>query len=176
MTKQELREEIRHRKGLYRPEELVAFSQDVVRRLESHPLFLSCSCVLLYYSLPDEVSTHALVQKWLGRKRILLPKVIGEAELELLELSDAPMKEGAFHIMEPQGDAFTCYEEIDLAVIPGMAFDSACHRLGRGRGYYDRLLRRLSDYDVPSVGLCFDFQKVDEVPVDVYDVSVSEVI
>jgi 5-formyltetrahydrofolate cyclo-ligase len=75
------------------------------------------------------------------------------------------------------------YEQIDVALVPGVAFDAAGHRLGRGRGYYDRFLRALGGTmgTVPSVppkliGLCFDFQKVPEVPVDANDIPVDMVI
>jgi 5-formyltetrahydrofolate cyclo-ligase len=60
-----------------------------------------------------------------------------------------------------------------------MAFDTSGHRLGRGRGYYDRFLSSLFTYHfslITSIGVCFDFQKVSEVPTDEYDIPVDEVI
>ena len=87
-------------------------------------------------------------------------------------------------------DVAEFFAAIDLILVPGLAFDAAGHRLGRGRGYYDRFLRTMgtvptvrstADYrgTVPSVrtlGLCFDFQKVDEVPVDAFGIPVDKVI
>jgi 5-formyltetrahydrofolate cyclo-ligase len=82
--------------------------------------------------------------------------------------------------MEPVGEPFTDYALIDIALIPGMAFDAAGHRLGRGRGYYDRFLSLLippSSLLLPRFfGLCFDFQKVDTVPSDDHDIPVDIVI
>ena len=76
--------------------------------------------------------------------------------------------------MEPVGEPFTNYHLIDVALIPGVAFDAVGHRLGRGRGYYDRFLS--AHTDIYKIGVCFDFQKVPEVPADEQDVPVDEVI
>lgn len=86
----------------------------------------------------------------------------------------ADLTVGAFGIEEPTGEPFTHYDEIDLAVIPGVAFDAKGHRLGRGRGYYDRLLPRLTA--ARKLGICFPFQLVDEVPAEPLDIDMDEVI
>lgn len=87
------------------------------------------------------------------------------------------LREGAFHIMEPVGERFTDLQIIDVILIPGIAFDAQGHRLGRGKGYYDRFLSSLTSHFSPLlIGVCFDFQKVSEVPVDKFDISVDEVI
>jgi 5-formyltetrahydrofolate cyclo-ligase len=77
--------------------------------------------------------------------------------------------------MEPTGPLFAPenYDEIELALIPGMAFDRAGHRLGRGKGYYDRLLPRLK---AQLLGICFPFQLLDEVPAESHDIPVGEII
>ena len=66
------------------------------------------------------------------------------------------------------------YDEIQLAIIPGMAFDRAWHRLGRGKGYYDRLLPKLKKAHL--LGICFPFQLLDEVPTEPHDVKMQEVL
>ena len=99
------------------------------------------------------------------------------------------LREGAFGIMEPveenHGDC-SCDSSVakimgtvPVILVPGLAFDAAGHRLGRGRGYYDRFLSSLftSHFSLStSIGVCFDFQKVPEVPTDEHDVPVDEVI
>ena len=88
------------------------------------------------------------------------------------------LQEGAYGIQEPVGSPFTDYAQIDLALIPGVAFDADGHRLGRGRGYYDRFLAsHLSPLTSHLlIGVCFDFQKVDAVPYDANDIPVNMVI
>ena len=61
----------------------------------------------------------------------------------------------AYHIEEPTGEAFTAYEKIDFAIIPGVSFDARGNRLGRGKGYYDKLLPLLHSY---NIGICYNFQ------------------
>lgn len=141
--------------------------------LEENPHFVSAKCVLLFWSLPDEVETHAFVERWYGKKRILLPVVVGDS-LEIREYEGADrMREGDFHIQEPTGALFSDWDMIDLAVVPGVGFDAAGNRLGRGKGYYDRLLPNLSAY---KIGVCFPEQYVPSVPSDAWDVRMDEVI
>ena len=87
---------------------------------------------------------------------------------------DTDLRPGAFDIMEPVGQPVTDYGHIDLAVVPGMAFDAQGHRLGRGKGYYDRLLPRLGH--CYKIGMCFDFQKVPSVPTEPTDIAMDEVL
>ena len=132
--------------------------------------------LLLYYPLADEVDVRPLIQEAHRHgKRVLLPVCVGDdLELHLYEGEDSLMP-GAFGIMEPQGALFAPedYPEIQLALIPGMAFDRVGHRLGRGRGYYDRLLPRLTAARLQ--GICFPFQLLDEVPADAHDIPVHAV-
>lgn len=80
----------------------------------------------------------------------------------------------AFGILEPVGELYTDYDAIDLIVVPGVAFDRHGNRLGRGRGYYDKILKETRV--ARKVGICFGFQFVEEVPVDELDVRMDLVI
>lgn len=128
---------------------------------------------MLYHSLKDEVQTHAFIEKWSEKKRVVLPVVVGD-ELELrLYTGPADLSIGSYGIAEPTGELFTDYAAIDLAVIPGVAFDAVGHRLGRGKGYYDRLLPHIG---ATKIGICFPFQWVEEVPAEPFDICMDEVI
>lgn len=149
-------------------------SAKVTAALEAHPAFRAATTILLYHSLKDEVHTHELVRKWSEEKRILLPVVIGD-ELELrCYTGPGDLAVGAYGIEEPTGERFSAYEEIDLAIIPGVAFDRQGHRLGRGKGYYDRLLPSLPH--TYKIGICFPYQLVDEVPSESFDICMDEVL
>lgn len=164
---------IRSRKAACAVEERERLSSLLCRQVMLHPRWQQAGTVLLYHALPDEVDTSFLLEELNSSlKRILLPVVVGD-DLELREFTGG-MREGAFHIMEPVGPVFTAYDQIDLAVIPGMAFDSAGHRLGRGKGYYDRLLPRLTH--AYRLGLCFPFQLLDEVPAEPHDIAMHKVV
>ena len=112
-------------------------------RLEQDPRYLSAGTVLLYWSMPEEVDTHELIRKWSASKRMVLPRVCGES-LELRQYDPERMVPGYRGILEPSGEAVLVPDDqIELAIVPGLAFDLEGHRLGRGKGYYDRLLPRL---------------------------------
>jgi 5-formyltetrahydrofolate cyclo-ligase len=102
-----------------------------------------------------------------------LPVVVGD-KLELRQFEGVEkMQKGAFGIMEPQGEAFTDFDSIDLAIIPGVGFSPQGARLGRGKGYYDRLLPNLH---CPKIGLALPCQIADEIPTDEWDIPMDEVI
>ena len=136
----------------------------------------SAQTVLLYCSLPDEVDTRLVLSRLVRMgKHVLLPAVVDGMQMELRSYgSEAALREGAYHIWEPVGERFLDYGRIDVAVVPGMAFDADGHRLGRGKGYYDRFLPLCSR--AWRIGLCFDFQLLPHVPADGHDVCMDEVI
>lgn len=171
--KAEIRRYIRSRKADFTRDELEKMSTDIIGKLEANPYYAKAHTVLLYHSLADEVFTHFLVTEASKTKTVLLPTVVGD-ELELHEFApSSSTHKGAFDICESDGPLFTDYSSIDLAVIPGMAFDHKGNRLGRGKGYYDRLLPKLC---CPIIGLCFPFQYLDNIPVEEHDRRVDIVI
>ena len=195
VVKEALRREIRRRKQQYTPSQLEELSEPIIARLRPH--LVDARVIMAYYSLPDEVNTHQLLDDLVAEgKTVLLPKVLDATTMELRRYTGPhDLAPGPFGILEPTGSPFhlsTFSPSIDVAIIPGIAFDAQGHRLGRGRGYYDRFLRTMGTVPsvrsaanyrgtVPSVrpcllGLCFDFQKVPSVPVDPTDIPVNQVI
>jgi 5-formyltetrahydrofolate cyclo-ligase len=172
--KQALRQRIAQAKRNHTPEERAERSALLWPQLVRTPQFAGARTVLLYYSLPDEVCTHAFVEECreVWGKQVLLPVVVGDdLELRIYEGKES-LRPGAFHILEPTGPVFTDYAAIQLAVIPGVSFDAQGHRLGRGRGYYDRLLPRLA---CPTFGVCFAYQMSEAIPVEPHDRKIDEV-
>lgn len=181
MRKDELRRQMRLRKQQYTRQQLEELSLPVVTRLR--PRLAEARTILAYYSLSDEVNTHQLIEDLLADgKTVLLPTVIGEGEMEWHVYSSvSALKNGAFGIGESEGDLYSDFsqetsssEKQMIALVPGVAFDAAGRRLGRGKGYYDRFLA--AHPYIYKIGVCFDFQKVPEMPADEQDVPVDEVI
>ena len=172
--KKELRTFIRALKSQY---DLASLSAEICNKVLCSASWQEAGTLLLYYPLSDEVDVRPLIKEaFESGKRVLLPVVKGEGlELYLYEGEDS-LRKGAFGIMEPTGEPFAeeNYSEIQLALIPGMAFDRAGHRLGRGKGYYDRLLPKLKEAKL--TGICFPFQLLDDVPAEPHDISVQVVI
>lgn len=171
-TKRQLRTLIAKKKKQQSDKLLQEWSALLLKQLEKHPRFTEARTVLLYYSLPDEVQTHDFVERWSKKKRIVLPTVKGD-ELELHYYTDKQdLRKGSYGIEEPTGEVLTNLQKIDLAIVPGVSFDRKGNRLGRGKGYYDRLLPKLSSY---NIGICFHFQICMEIPTDPFDCPMNEV-
>ena len=103
------------------------------------------------------------------------PRVSGQdLEFAMIE-SPAELVPGAFGVKEPQGRNLVAVEKIDLIVVPGVVFDLKGHRLGYGRGYYDRALAKCGG-QVLKIGFAYDFQLVEELPATDYDETLSVLI
>ncbi|MCR5077368.1 MAG: 5-formyltetrahydrofolate cyclo-ligase [Prevotella sp.] len=175
-AKSSLRKLLRTLKATYSQQELENLSEPIISRLTAHPQLKAARTVLLYNSLPDEVSTHSLIRQLAAEgKSVLLPVVISDTEMELRRYTGQDdLHESAYGILEPTGKPFTAFSEIDFALIPGMAFDAEGNRLGRGKGYYDRFLHLLSR--AYKIGICFPFQLLPHIPTDEHDRKVDEVL
>lgn len=195
MNKQEIRIQIRNRKRQFTQEQLGELSLSIISNLRNHPKVKAAQTILLYYSLPDEVNTHQWIDELVKEgKKVLLPAVIDDENMILREYTGQhDLKEGNFHIMEPTGKIFTedKYNEIEVGIIPGMSFDEKLHRLGRGKGYYDRFLKKIETKkktiaknethssthpSLYKIGVCFEFQKEPLIPTDEHDIPMDEVI
>lgn len=171
-TKDEIRKRISEKKKEFSESELKALSSTIMEKLEDNVVLKCAKTVLLYHSLPDEVFTHDFVEKWSKEKTILLPVVKGD-ELEIRVYTGREcMQKGSFNIDEPQGEAYNDLTSIDAAVIPGVSFDRHGNRLGRGKGFYDRFLKKLNTF---KIGVCFGFQLSEEIPHGEHDVEMDEV-
>lgn len=173
MKKEDIRIRVRARKTLMNDSERQQAADDVFALLEKLAAFVMADKVLMYNSLPDELSTRSFLDKWHGRKRMYLPRVNG-VDLDILPYDRTRTHLGAFRIEEPDGDDVTDVSEIDLIVVPAVAYDAAGRRVGRGKGYYDRLLAKAR---AVKVGVAFDFQLLeDDIEAEAHDVNVDYVI
>lgn len=169
-----IRKDIRSKKSTFSLEEKKKKSVRVLEKLEDLNEFKNSNTVMLYWSMDDEVHTHDFIASYAKGKRIILPSVNGD-DLVLKEYLgyDSLVEGEGFGILEPGGSVFENPQDIDLIVVPGVAFDKKNNRMGRGRGYYDKFLESTKAY---KVGICFDFQLLDEVPTDEHDILMDCVI
>ncbi|MCG3177236.1 MAG: hypothetical protein MOGMAGMI_02204 [Candidatus Omnitrophica bacterium] len=180
VSKAGLREHMRQRLRSQEPEERRKRSLLIEERFLQMDAYRKARLVLYYVSMPQEVDTFRLMESALAQgKRVAVPACdTAGTDLGVYELSSlGQLRPGTLGILEPE--VSTCeavvLAEIDLVVVPGLAYDLRKNRLGRGKGYYDRFLSRLPE-SVPKVALAFDFQIVDEVPVEDHDVPLDVVL
>jgi 5-formyltetrahydrofolate cyclo-ligase len=163
------------------PTRRAAQQESLEERFATLPGFEGATTVLLYASaFPEEIETGPMLRRsWDAGKRVLLPRVDrGEKRLRLYHVADpvADLRRGTMGIPEPRRRCREAYPaEVDWALVPGIAFDDRCYRLGRGAGHYDRLLPTLRP-DAPRWALAFDEQWVDDLPFEPHDVPVDGVV
>ena len=157
-----------------------AFVEAAGRRIREHlallPPFRRAHTIALYLALPGEVNLDPLFSYCRSRgRRTCVP--VFDPERRTYHFAEifpsSPLRRGNYGIREPAGTRIVPVEEIDLVVVPAVAFDPAGNRLGRGGGYYDRLLENFSG---TAVGVAFGFQLLSAVPVDLHDRPVDFIV
>ncbi len=172
MKKEDIRRKIKAQKSLLTDAERTSAADRVFAMLERTAAFMLADTVLMYHSLPDELSTRAFLDKWHTRKRFFLPRVNG-VNLDILPYDQSRLRLGAFQIEEPTGEDMVPIDDIDMVVVPAVAYDPQGNRVGRGKGYYDRML---GDCRATKVGVAYNFQMVDSIDAEPHDVGVDIVI
>ena len=175
MDKSEVRKRMRELKRAVPPEEKLRRSALIMERVEQTEAFRKAKVVLLYWSMADEVQTHAFVERWYRAKTLLLPCVDGD-DLRLRQYTgpECMVSGEQFGIGEPTGEEWTDLAAVELIAVPGGAFDREGNRMGRGRGFYDRLLK--STPNAVKIGLAYNFQMLDAIPTEPHDVKMNLVI
>lgn len=151
-------------------------SRKIQQTLLSAESFLDANVLALYSEIHNEVSTGLVVRQILELgKTLVFPRVRGD-ELEFVVVDDlGDLVPGAFGVLEPQGQKVLGPAVLDLIVVPGVVFDKKGHRLGYGRGYYDRILSRCPQA-CAKVGFAYDFQLVETLPSMEHDEELSMLI
>ena len=176
MPKHDLRYKTLKKRTLLDSSIVAEKSRSICRIAMEHPWFRAANKVALYWPIRNEVDTAPFLF-WAKRegKELFLPKVRGD-HLDFYSFrSEEDLRPGAFKIPEPfKGDPVQM-ADIDLWVVPGVVFDRTGHRLGYGRGFYDRLFAEKT-LNCKCVGLAYDFQVVDEIITEDHDCPVDIVI
>jgi 5-formyltetrahydrofolate cyclo-ligase len=170
-----LRDRVRAELKWMGPAERVAASAQARALLAAQALWQASRSVLFYAPMPEELDVWPLLVEALSAgKEVFLPRFVVETRAyEACQILDpeADVQVGQFRIREPgMHCAQPCSRRVDLILVPGLAFDLRGQRLGRGRGYYDQLLRV---WHGTTCGVAFDEQIVGEVPIEPHDVGLN---
>lgn len=149
----------------------------ILKALSALPEYKAAVTVALYAEFRGEVPTGQMIRQALASgKVVLLPAVVGNSLVFRCIEGEDDLAPGCFGIEEPKSSCRTIAPEaIDLFVIPGVAFDLKGNRVGYGKGYYDRSLHRF-EAGGRLIGICYDFQLVDEIVGQPHDVIMDRVI
>lgn len=158
-------------------EDIIEKSAKIMSRLFSLSEFRGAKTIMFYVDAGNEVKTRDGITKALSEwKRVVVPKVkkgYGLLAIEIKSLDE--LSPGTFGILEPAGEKGISPEEIDLVVVPGVAFDKRGNRMGYGAGYYDSFLPKLRP-EVKKVAIAFEMQVTDSLPAEEHDVKMDLII
>jgi 5-formyltetrahydrofolate cyclo-ligase len=180
--KKKLRARLLERLRRHKEADRLKKSSTIARKLFLSKEFRKAKTVLFYLSFDGEVDTTRMIKHAIQKgKRVAVPVMRKEGrEIVPSELRDfdEELVKGPYGIAHPKAEYIRpiTLGSIDLVIVPGLAFDEAGYRLGRGQGYYDRFLSRLPRR-IPTIGLAFKFQMTDDFPPsEPHDFSVTKVL
>lgn len=175
MNKQELRQAIRARKRAMTEEDILRRSKILAEKFARSNAYRAAKTIYGYLPYNQEVRTVPMLRRALEEgKRVAVPKVYGD-DMKFIYLDDlSQVAKGYAGIPEPVADGPVAQDETALVLMPGLAFDRAGHRIGYGGGFYDKFLAREPHH--PTVALCYDFQVMDRLETEEFDIPVDLVI
>ena len=175
--KEKLRKEIKEKRKKQTKEEQRKKSKEIKEKLFNLKEYKESKTVLFYVSYNGEVFTHEMIKEALKNKKVIVPISNTETQTLCLSILDSwdDLETGSYEILEPKKDCIkeVSIDQIDLVIVPGVAFDIYGNRMGHGKGYYDKLLGKTK---TTSVGLCFELQIVEKIPTESHDKPVDIII
>lgn len=171
-TKQEIRKKIISMRKSMSIQDVNNKSNIICSRIMESEIYQKSSVVYLYSSINNEVILEQLISDCLkNNKTIAFPKVKGK-EIDFFTVKNIEsLIAGSYGILEPVSDVVA--PKADLIIVPGVAFTLDKKRLGYGGGYYDRYLEKHSAY---TIGVCYDFQILPNLPTEKYDKVLNDII
>ena len=175
VNKKELRAEIRAKKRAMTPEAIEEKSRLLGQLFRNCDAYRNAKTIYGYLPYNQEVRTVPMLEAALADgKRVAVPKVYGE-EMRFIYLTDLTrVSKGYAGIPEPMDDAPIAEDDTALVLMPGLVFDPQGHRIGYGGGFYDRFLSQEPHH--PTVALCYDFQVVEQLETERFDIPVDLVL
>ena len=175
MKKSELRSQMRARKRAMTQEQIEKASIRLGEKFAACPQYLAAATVYGYMPYNQEVRTVPMLERaLLDGKQVAVPKIYGKNMRFILVTDFTQMALNEWGIPEPVADGPVAEDPRALVIMPGMAFTAGGDRMGYGGGFYDRFLAAEPDH--PTVALCYDFQLVDNIPTEEFDIPVDLVL
>lgn len=179
--KKQIRKDILQARLSLDQEQVAAKSKIICDKIQQLSVFQEAKTIMAYLPFRNEVDVTPLFDDlWKQGKRVVIP-VCERKNIVLIPSELRDIKEdlqfGTWGILEPKEDKMRPVQpqDIDLVIVPGVAFDPACHRLGYGGGYYDRFLPRLKEH-TPKIAVAFDLQILAALAPDIYDIPMDAVL
>lgn len=175
MEKKAIRKLLFERRARQSEMERLQKSSIICNRIMASEAFLSAACVYAYMDCKGEVGMEDLLRAcWESKKPIAVPKVFGK-ELKFYYVSSyQDVETGYFQVPEPVSGLMEANAPEALVIVPGVAFDEACHRCGYGGGFYDRYLNVHKEYR--TISPAFEFQVFPKIPFEEFDILPQRIV
>lgn len=179
MEKKIIRDQILKDKDKLAKITLKSYSDSIISKLFNTDYYKNAKTIMTFISFGAEVDTHDFIKtSIINNKKIVVPITVPKTkQLKLSEVLDFDKLEiGFYNILTPKKEFIKYVDpsEVDLIIVPGVAFDKSGYRIGYGGGYYDRFLSKLDH--VTKISLAFDMQLVDKIPHEHFDIPVNYII
>jgi 5-formyltetrahydrofolate cyclo-ligase len=178
LTKEQIRSKILLRLKTQKEDIRGRKSRAIKEKLFRTKIFKKAKRVMFYISFHGEVKTEEMIEEARNLGKIIAVPTCRKNRRAIRPCilhQNTSLKKGPYGIWEPAVKKTIPIKDLDLVIVPGVAFDRKGIRLGRGKGYYDRFLKKFSK-SIPTIGLSFDFQILPSVPATKHDVNVKRVI
>lgn len=179
MNKRELRKKFLEKRSSLDLKQLKKLNSNIFKRFIQSESYKKAKNIMIYISFDTEIDTHTIINHMLSdNKRVIVPitdsknKRLIPSELHSMD----ELELGFYNILTPKEKFIRIFDknDIDLVVVPGIVFDMEGYRVGYGGGYYDRFLKDLRESN--TLSLCYDFQLIETLPRDDYDIAVNHVL
>ncbi len=179
MNKSELREYYSQKRSSLNNLEIKKLNNIIFSKFINSNIYKNSNKIMIYISFDSEIDTHRLINQILSDgKRVIVP-ITDSKNNKLIPSELYSMEElelGFYNILTPKTEFIRVFDKtkLDLIIVPGIVFDKTGYRLGYGGGYYDKFLHDLKN--IPKISLCYDFQLIDSVPKESYDIPVNYIL
>lgn len=179
--KKEFRSKVISNRKNQSPDFISKHSSIITEKLISMECIKNSKNIMLYLDFNNEVKTDELINKLISLKKIVSSPITIVKERKLIPCQITNLSNdiqiGAYGIREPKKDSSheINTSDIDIVIVPAVAYDKNCYRLGYGGGFYDRFLENLRD-DAITIGIAFDIQIFDDVPKEPHDAQLDYII
>lgn len=176
MTKIEIRKKMKSLKSKLTMEQVMVYSDKIYHRLKEFISLNKYNAIYTYVAFNEEVQTNAIIEyAFQNNIKLAVPKIENKQMDFYYIQKKEDLKVGFYGILEPKTNRIAKDNHI-LMIVPGLAFDKECNRIGYGAGYYDKYLLANHQLSIDKVALSYDFQLVDQLEVEPYDIKVDHII
>lgn len=179
LNKKQIRKDIIKLRDEFDISEKIIADEIILKKLLLREEYIKCKNIFIYIGFGSEIDTRKYIERfWQDNKTVVVPRTnIEKKEMDVVKIDNFDnLIKDKYGILEPDiSEKAFDKDDIDLIIMPGVAFDRDGGRVGYGGGYYDKFLETLSS-NVKKIALCYDFQIVKKIPLSSYDIKVDKII